>query len=197
MRPSHVQKRFISCLTQAYSYHHSVTTSVPRGNKKKVFLQKATSLEQNWLQSAPFCNSQGGKAGKEIVIIPKLTCKAVETATPILKVLTNNETKIPFAGTQYLLMQEQLTPPEPMGSSSSLSAVPGGHSGDICGQRSIQLATPPTIQMHCDEQSLVMNEELTGWASPLIKQPVSPNNEKEKNNQRILCWHKIKRETLI
>ena len=77
-------------------------------------------------------------------------------------------------------MQEQLTPPEPMGSSSSLSVVPGGHFGDICGQRSIQLATPPTIQMHCDEQSLVMNEELTGWASPLIKQPVSPDNQKDK-----------------
>ena len=59
-------------------------------------------------------------------------------------------------------MQEQLTPPESMGSSSSLSVVPGGHVGDICWQRAIQLTTPLTIQMHRDEQSLVMNQELTG-----------------------------------
>ena len=166
--------------TQAYSHHHSVTTSVPRGNKKRFSCRKQLLLNKTDYRVHTFYNSRGGRAGKEIVIIPKLIFKAIETATPMLKVLTNNETKIPFAGTQYLLIQEQLTPPDPMGSSSSLSVVPGGHFGEICGQRSIQLATPPTIQMHCDEQSLVMNEELTGWASPLIKQPVSPNNEKEK-----------------
>jgi len=98
------------------------------------------------------------KLCKEIVIIPK----AIETRTQISKVLANDETNIPFKGMQYLLMQEQLTPPEPIGSFSSLSVVPGGHFRNICRQRSIQLATPPGIQMQRDEQSLVMNEELTG-----------------------------------
>lgn len=171
----HMHRRDLSVAsTQAYSYHHSVTTSVSRGNRKKVFLQETTFLEQNWLQNAHFRSVE--KLCKEIVIIPK----AIETRTQISKVLANDETNIPFKGMQYLLMQEQLTPPEPIGSFSSLSVVPGGHFRNICRQRSIQLATPPGIQMQRDEQSLVMNEELTGWASPLITQLVSPTNEKKK-----------------
>jgi len=99
-----------------------------------------------------------------------------------LKVLVNNEIKIPFAGTQYLFLQEQRAPPEPIGSSSSLSVVPGGHVSTFCRQRFIQLATPPAIQKQCDEQSRVMNEELTGWVSPSITQPVSPDYEKKEKN---------------
>ena len=95
------------------------------------------------------------------------------------KVLVNNEIKIPFAGTQYLFLQEQRAPPGPMGSSCSLSVVPGGHVSNFCRQRFIQLATPPAIQMQCDEQSLVINEELTGWVSPSITQLVSPDYEKK------------------
>ncbi len=88
----------------ALTYNKHILMSVPGRNKNKVNLTEKNLLctQAQWYDRAHYRISVCGKAGNEIVIIviiPKPTCKAVETHTLTQKALANNETNL-----RYLLL---------------------------------------------------------------------------------------------